>query len=103
MPGCPVLGPKLSLCCLLVSVWGTLQLCLMGVFFYVHSVGLLEDLPVAEEIKRGMLKEYLEEVDYLYSKGAQNCWIAACLYVFSMVFSIWQFLANRRLAERIEQ
>jgi hypothetical protein len=30
-------------------------------------------------------------------QGSMNCFIAASLYVATMIFSIWQFLANRRI------
>jgi ribonuclease kappa len=39
-------GPILSKCCLMVSVWGIIQLGLMGVFFYIHSLTFIEDIPV---------------------------------------------------------
>lgn len=67
-----ICGPKLSLCGLIVSAWGIIQLVsglasekqnkefaktfdfslfskvLMGVFYYIHSVALIEDLPLEE-------------------------------------------------------
>ncbi|GBP23276.1 Ribonuclease kappa-B [Eumeta japonica] len=43
-----VCGPKLSLCCLVLSVWGIVQLTLMGVFYYIEAVALLEDIPLDE-------------------------------------------------------
>ena len=42
----PLCGPKLSLCGVVISAWGILQLSLMGVFFYIHSVALIEDIPL---------------------------------------------------------
>ncbi|XP_044778474.1 ribonuclease kappa isoform X2 [Drosophila simulans] len=44
-----ICGPKLSLCGLIISVWGIVQLVLMGLFFYINSVALIEDLPLEEE------------------------------------------------------
>lgn len=64
-----ICGPKLSLCGLIISIWGIIQLVrtqfrtiymakiynhffqfqlLMGVFYYIHSVALVEDLPLEE-------------------------------------------------------
>lgn len=63
-----ICGPKLSLCGLIISIWGIIQLVsgqyeireiflwtifyifqvLMGVFYYIHSVALIEDLPLEE-------------------------------------------------------
>ncbi|KAH9644699.1 hypothetical protein HF086_011727 [Spodoptera exigua] len=45
---CKFCGPKLSLCGLVLSVWGIIQLTLMGVFYYIRAVALLEDLPLDE-------------------------------------------------------
>jgi len=42
-------GPKLSLFGVIVSAWGIVQLALMGVFFKIKSVSLIEDLPLKEE------------------------------------------------------
>jgi ribonuclease kappa len=39
-------GKKLSICCALLSVWGILQLTLMGVWLYSHSVAFAEDLEI---------------------------------------------------------
>lgn len=63
----PVCGPKLSLCGLIISTWGIIQLvsnlqlkvkffkmyssfikALMGVFYYVGAVALAEDIPEVE-------------------------------------------------------
>ena len=48
----PLCGPKLSLCGVVISAWGILQLSLMGVFFYIHSVALIEDIPL--EVSRNL-------------------------------------------------
>ena len=45
----PLCGPRLSLCGVVLSAWGIVQLSLMGVFFYINSVALIEDIPLAEE------------------------------------------------------
>ena len=42
----PFCGPKLSLCGVVLSAWGIVQLSLMGIFFYIRSVALIEDLPL---------------------------------------------------------
>ena len=44
----PVCGPKLSLCCTILSVWGIFQLTLMGIFFHINSVALIEDIHLEE-------------------------------------------------------
>ncbi|GLV39722.1 Ribonuclease kappa [Carabus blaptoides fortunei] len=90
-----ICGPKLSLCGLIISVWGVIQLVLMGVFYYVRSVALTEDLPLAEGVDTDLNKFYTE-AEAAYTKNAYNCWIAACLYIFTMIISGHQFYANSR-------
>jgi len=87
-------GPKLSLCCLLLSVWGIIQLALMGIFFYIKSVALIEDLPLKEH--HSSPGEFFADVDRAYSQNAYNCWIAACLYVLTLLISGHQYWANSK-------
>jgi ribonuclease kappa len=90
----PVCGPKLSLCCLLLSLWGIIQLAFMGIFFYIKSVALVEDLPLKETYIS--VAELLTDVDNAYAQNAYNCWIAACLYVGTLLISGHQYWANTK-------
>ncbi|EDS25706.1 salivary secreted ribonuclease [Culex quinquefasciatus] len=90
----PFCGPKLSLCGLIISVWGIIQLLLMGVFYYIHSVALIEDLPL--EAHYPTPADFYAAADRAYSQNAYNCWIAACIYVVTLVVSGQQFYANSR-------
>jgi len=90
-----ICGPKLSLCGLILSVWGIIQLTLMGVFYYIHSVALIEDLPLGEK-HFATPKEFYAAADAAYGQNALNCWIAACIYVLTLVVSGQQFYANSR-------
>lgn len=89
-------GPRLSLCGLILSVWGIIQLTLMGLFYYIHSVALVEDLPLEPHYKTPT--EFYAAADAAYSQNAFNCWIAACIYVLTLVVSAQQFYANQRAA-----
>ncbi|KAJ8952853.1 hypothetical protein NQ314_007459 [Rhamnusium bicolor] len=91
----PVCGPKLSLCGLIISVWGIVQLALMGVFYYIGAVALAEDIPEAE-YHEGKLQEFYAEVDKGFKQNAYNCWIAALLYLITLAISAHQFWANNR-------
>ncbi|KAI4468472.1 zinc finger c2h2 superfamily [Holotrichia oblita] len=62
-----VCGPKLSLCGLILSVWGILQLTLMGVFYYIRSVALAEDVPGLEEHFES-LEEFYAAADAGYTQ-----------------------------------
>ncbi|XP_054278334.1 ribonuclease kappa-B [Macrosteles quadrilineatus] len=91
-----VCGPKLSLCGLIISVWGIIQLVFMGIFYQVKSVALAEDLPHIHEATFATVEEFYTEADKGYSLNAYNCWIAACLYVFTLIISGHQFYVNSR-------
>ncbi|XP_072762557.1 ribonuclease kappa [Anoplolepis gracilipes] len=90
-----ICGPKYALCGLVLSVWGIFQLLLMGVFFYVRSVALVEDLPLGEK-QFTSLENFYDVVDRGYTQNAYNCWIAACIYVLTFLFSGHQFYLNSR-------
>ncbi|XP_044735394.1 ribonuclease kappa-like [Chrysoperla carnea] len=89
-----ICGPKLSLCGLLISIWGVIQLVLMGLFYYVKSVALIEDLGIEEKFEN--INDFYAEADKRYTQSAYNCWIAACLYIFTLLFSAHQFYVNSR-------
>lgn len=107
---------------------------LMGVFYYIKAVALLEDLPL-EEGGAHSIESFVAEVEAGYSQvchnfskllsspkrfeywphfgfytkfkgtviivcylfqNAYNCWIAALLYVITLVLSAHQFWMNNR-------
>ncbi|XP_076280686.1 ribonuclease kappa [Lasioglossum baleicum] len=91
-----ICGPKYALCGLILSTWGIFQLLLMGIFFYVKSVALVEDLPLKGDFKD--VHEFYAEADRGYTQNAYNCWIAACIYVLTFLFSGHQFYINSRMS-----
>nr|XP_031840641.1 ribonuclease kappa [Nomia melanderi] len=66
----------------------------MGIFFYVKSVALVEDVPLEETYDQ--VDKFYKEVDRGYTQNAYNCWIAACIYVLTFLFSGHQFYINSR-------
>ncbi|KYN02168.1 Ribonuclease kappa [Cyphomyrmex costatus] len=68
----------------------------MGVFFYVRSVALVEDLPLKELKETTTTDEFYKLVDRGYTQNAYNCWIAVCIYVLTFLFSGHQFYLNSR-------
>ncbi|XP_075981403.1 ribonuclease kappa-like [Anticarsia gemmatalis] len=93
---CKFCGPKLSLCGLVLSVWGIIQLTLMGVFYQIGAVALLEDLPLEAEGGHHSIDSFVATVEAGYRQNAINCWIAALLYVITLVVSGHQFWMNNR-------
>jgi len=90
----PLCGPKMSLCGMIVSVWGIIQLSIMGGLFMWKSVGLIEDLGLEEHYDT--TEELYEAADHAYTNIAFNCWIAAAIYLVTMVVSVQQFHVNRQ-------
>jgi len=90
-----ICGPKLSLCGLLLSIWGVIQLGIMSVLFYFRSVAFVED--VSFEEKEGMTGQQLfEEMDKSYGDVAKNCLISTACYVFTLALSAHQFWINSK-------
>ena len=69
----------------------------MGILFYSKSVALVEDLPLKpDEEPYESLQEFFKDVDRGYSQNAYNCWIAACLYVITLLVSGHQYWMNTK-------
>jgi len=90
----PLCGPKLSLVGCVLSAWGVAQLALMGVFFWMNSVALVEDIPL--EAKYTSRDELIRDMDAGFQQNALNCWVAALLYLVTLLFSVSQFYLNNR-------
>jgi len=90
-----ICGPKLSLIGVVLSAWGIIQLSMMGFFFWLNSVALIEDLPLKEEAYDSV-KELRNDIEGGYQQNAMNCWIAALLYLVTLCFSATQFWMNNR-------
>ena len=97
----PLCGPKLSLCGVVLSAWGIVQLSLMGVFFYINSVALIEDIPLQEEYTD--MNKLRTDMDKGYQQNAFNCWIAALLYLVTLCVSAQQFWMNNRSTYRFDE
>lgn len=94
-----VCGPKLSLCCSVLSAWAILQLTLMGIFFHINSVALIEDISLHEEYED--LNQLTTDMEAGYRQNALNCWIAALLYLVTLCASVQQFWMNNRSTNRV--
>jgi len=90
-----VCGPKLSICCSLVSIWGIVMLAIVGVLMSSQSAAFLEDIPKFPETNSTeALAKALRES---YNQGALNCYGAAVLYVACLLFCGVQVFFNMRL------
>jgi len=90
-----ICGPKLSICGLLLSIWGVLQLGIMAILFHFQSVAFIEDIKVNETEGMGAA-EFKEELDKAYANTAKNCLITTLCYVFTLALSAHQFWINSK-------
>ena len=71
----------------------------MGIFFFVHSVALVEDLPLNETYATP--QDLMKDMNDSYKQNAYNCWIASLMYLATLAFSLQQFYyANNNNSRR---
>lgn len=69
----------------------------MGFFFMMKSVALVEDLPLDEKLEDiKSPAQFYRIAEAGFTANAYNCWIAACIYVVTFLFSGHQFYLNSR-------
>lgn len=90
-----LLSKRVAIFCSLLSAWGIIMLTLMGILLYSHAVTFAEDLEL-HTIESDSIGEFLPEAYQRYESAAHNCWIAACLYIATMAFSMHQYMIARR-------
>ncbi|MFH4976955.1 hypothetical protein AB6A40_003664 [Gnathostoma spinigerum] len=89
---CPLCGPKLSAFCMVMSVWGVIFLGMLGVFFYVQAVSLFPDLPLEPEKNEDGSPRPLSTtlIEDKYAEKATQCWVAAGMYLVTLIVVFWQ-------------
>ena len=83
-------GPKLSAGCTLLSIWGIIQLGLMGLLFRIKSVAFIEDLTLNKTenyyhgIRQVCINLFQDYIDSIVKHGASCYWptIATVLFLF---------------------
>lgn len=88
-----ICGPKLAACGMVLSLWGVIMLGMLGIFFCIHSAGLIEDVPMIEDFKTHNNYERAYEQ---YNKVGYNCFIAAVIYALFGAFSCCQMRLNKQ-------
>jgi len=89
----PFCGPKLSVCCTVISVWAVIQLGLMGIFFMIKSPALIEDIFLPESAGESP-EAFISHMMTSYKQSSNNCFIACALYAATLVVSGWQMWLN---------
>ncbi|VDK19583.1 unnamed protein product [Anisakis simplex] len=75
-----------------MSVWGVIFLGILGVFFYIQAVSLFPDLHFAEEASEAGVVPPLTNamIEDKYSEKATQCWVAAGMYLVTLIVVFWQ-------------
>jgi len=77
----------------MISIWGVVQLLLMGIFFYIRSPAFIEDLAIDHHEVHDPL-QFIDEMNKSYQQIAINCWIACGMYAATLLVSGWQMYEN---------
>ena len=94
MVSAKICGPKLSLCCSLLSGWAVIMLVMMGIALSLRSAAFLDDfIDNKEEVTN--VDKFVKEILERYKQATINCYICAGLYAVTLGFSLWQYLINR--------
>ncbi|KAG0726992.1 Ribonuclease kappa [Chionoecetes opilio] len=87
-------GYKLSLCLVVISVWGIVQLLVMAGLLYFEAGAFFEDLHL--ESSYDSKENFITDVAKGFKNCSFNCFIAACLYIVTLGVSGWQFYLNQK-------
>lgn len=85
-----ICGPKLAAYGVLLGIWGSIMLTLLGLFFFSGTPILAEDIAVSnwnDEL----------EIARAFSNNGMNCWGAALVYVGVLALSLQQLWMNQKL------
>jgi len=92
-----IFSRNLSVCCACLSVWGIIQLVVMGVLFTNKAVAFSEDLGIEiEHNEPRNFEEFYGDVNRKYNYSANNCWVAAGIYALVFLLSLQQFYSSRK-------
>ncbi|EDW73770.1 uncharacterized protein Dwil_GK19636 [Drosophila willistoni] len=86
-------GKKTAIFFLLISIWGTIQLSLMGIFYAMKSVALIEDIPVDENYSS--LEDFQKDSDEAFQAVAVRCFVTAVIYLCTAIICFICLRRNR--------
>lgn len=89
----PVCGPKLSICCSVLSVWAMIMLPIMGLLLKHRSITFIEDFEI--DFKKDNITNYEEAMIHINERYEK----AVCYHLFVTFFiplnSLSFFSSNR--------
>eukprot|EP00099_Drosophila_melanogaster_P020211 NP_611644.1 uncharacterized protein Dmel_CG11269 [Drosophila melanogaster] len=92
-------GRKCCLFCLFMSAWGFLMLNLLGIFFYVQSLMLLESLPLPHHFPSQ--EAFKEQADEAYQDVSTRCFVAAVFYLGFVFIAIVAIRRDNKRRKRL--
>lgn len=93
---------KCSIFCLVISIWGIIQLILMGIFYNLNAVSFLDLVPL--KTKYNSLDEFRNEADDLYKDLAVRCYVSAIVYGLFVVISLLCLqIKNNQIANAVKK
>ncbi|XP_039479753.1 ribonuclease kappa-B [Drosophila santomea] len=92
-------GRTCCLFCLFMSSWGFIMLNLLGVFFYVQSLMLLESLPLEHQFNS--MERFKEEADEAFKYVSTRCFVTAVVYLGFMFIAIVAIRRDNKRRKRL--
>ncbi|KAH8300255.1 hypothetical protein KR044_012211 [Drosophila immigrans] len=77
---------KFAIFCLIISIWGTIQLVVMGVCLSMNALAFVHSLPLDDSFDS--LEEFRIESDRVYKEAALRFYVTAALYGVFAVMSL---------------
>ncbi|XP_047997180.1 ribonuclease kappa-like [Leguminivora glycinivorella] len=88
-----------GVCYMCLSIWGIIQLVIMGVLYRMESLGLIED---TEEHHFSDLDDFIKRTQENYRTVSTNCFIAAAIYVVILgcsLLCLWKAKKAEKMKE----
>ena len=98
-----ICNSNVAVCGVIFSVWGIIQLSIMGIAFCNNSVAFVHDLPEVDYHKFNSTEEIKGEMNRQFKISAKNCGIAAAMYLLTFLFSVHQVWVNGDRGIRVDR
>ncbi|EDV55560.1 ribonuclease kappa-B [Drosophila erecta] len=92
-------GRTCCLFCLFMSSWAFLMLNLLGMFFYVQSLMLLESLPLPHQFNS--MQSFKEQADEAYQDVSTRCFVTAIVYLGFVFIAIVVIRRDNKRRKRL--
>ena len=95
-----ICSSKIAISVVLISVWGIIQLSIMGIAFYNNSVAFVQDLSDGGyHINATGVKD---DMNNQFNVRAKNCGTATALYLLTFTLAVHQVWVNSNRGIRVD-